>query len=122
MRASIRGLFQPIHFLKPRPSAASSPCIHPPGRAAELLWPRHEVRWTSLTGFLRQKTFIVQPLTIARPAVAAPAVAACPLIVNAARRAFEMAQSPLCLLHFVSVVTRRGGRGSGRQVVRANDC
>src|SRR3569833_588812 len=26
--------FQPIHFLKPRPSAVSSRCIHPPGGAA----------------------------------------------------------------------------------------
>src|SRR6185437_2395078 len=25
--------FQPIHFLKPRLNAVSSPCIHPPGRA-----------------------------------------------------------------------------------------
>src|SRR5882757_3861850 len=32
--AAIPSRFQPIRFLKPRPSVVSSPCIHPPGRAA----------------------------------------------------------------------------------------
>src|SRR6266478_2614077 len=31
--AAMPSRFQPIRFLKPRPSVVSSPCIHPPGRA-----------------------------------------------------------------------------------------
>ncbi len=38
--AAIPRRFQPIHFLKPRASAVSNPCIHPPGGAAKLLWPQ----------------------------------------------------------------------------------
>jgi hypothetical protein len=33
MLAAIPSRFQPIHFLKPRPSAVNSPRIHPPAGA-----------------------------------------------------------------------------------------
>src|SRR5712675_3722425 len=34
--AAIPSRFQPIRFLKPRPSEVSSPCIHPPGRGLQV--------------------------------------------------------------------------------------
>src|ERR1700739_5137764 len=34
--AAIPSRFQPIHFLKPSESPVSSPCIHPPGGAAQI--------------------------------------------------------------------------------------
>src|SRR4051812_7181567 len=64
---------QPIHLLKPRFSAGSSPCIHPPGggktdRARH--WPvgcDQCPKWASIArhdvAHLRQKQRLVQPLT-----------------------------------------------------------
>src|SRR4051812_3925209 len=64
---------QPIHLLKPRFSAGSSPCIHPPGGGQDRParhWPLgydHCPKWASIArhdvAHLRQKQRLVQPLT-----------------------------------------------------------
>src|SRR3954451_3625559 len=65
--------FQPIHFLKPRPSVVSSPYIHPPGGAAvsqtDCSKCRSEPQGRDnnqsiyVESSIRQKAFVVQSLT-----------------------------------------------------------